>query len=1050
MNKHVVWMCGLVIALMTGVALGRPSTPANPSSTAVTVGTSFVVEPPMARYIADLDPRELHEQIRDWAVVATVTRLGATPDQAAAATYELPPARLPYLDELYAFEYGRGRRAYLGSRVLLFRDADDLDPQATIGRLADRVREENGVIPTKVEIYLIHDQRDEGTIRIDRAADVTGAQLFSPAYGYVESRGDSAAELDAWLGQVDDLSFAQIRGGHLVLGGRRFVKTRTANLTSEDVAVLYQAHERFGAPRAAARETIQALPRGAQQTVAHIVELMKSGNQDAVIEALATLASQVPLISRDRAEKLMDAIHTMASHVRGPGFSLDPEWLPDPSLPDRPLVVARLRTFIAHPCDEIKAIAEHAAELARAEPDPTRYTSPIRAALRVRELASSVMSSQDEVAVCHGLETVASELDKTLSRTATTVTSEWDLALENYYQVKAQLLAMRQRDPASVPATLAFGALKYYAANTQMQCARYEETRGTEVGMTMFYTDLLAKLWMGIDHGLSAPMLEVDGFMTAPALDMATQIAATNTNSRGTRIWFGPRAGSVSHLGTAGDSLFFEHTFARIYAAESDPEHPGVEGRPNESARRTIGWWDRHYDDVADYEQEFHRLNQIMKWSLVTGALSEAGVERFLRTASVRDDHYFDEWTRANQHRLRFTGSIPVSQSTVPGKECVPIFESYRVAGYNDGYSGGVSAASRGSVPRVPVVNPARPLGARKPAGGNLLGDTTGTASRVTPRRSGKLVEFDHASGVPTRDMSGDIALGTPKVAFTAGARPGGLEIHAGEPKHPIGVVAAEREDGNVKMSWRDGAVEQARHDITAPKNVAEADKAARSGDPLGAASVYEAARPASATTVLDRARKIVVDAAHRRPAVVLNELNRLSASGQPLSPAAQDMLVKAVRTVGTPRAADHVARAIENGLPLSNEQGRLVVERGTVVVTRDVAELPATATAIPPATDLGERGIFLDSHLRIGQEGTTPDLGGQAARWQHRPDVSMSELRDEPAGHPADEVIETSTGTRFDYIPPRRHSSTGAIPHPIVIRQCDDNHKTPQTSDDC
>lgn len=221
-------MCGLVTTLIAGVALARPSASANSNSTAVAVGTSFVVEPPMARYVADLDPRELHEQIRDWAVIATVTRLGATPDQAASATYELPPARLPYLDELYAFEYGRGRRAYLGSRILLFRDADDPDPQATIGRLADRVREENGVIPAKVEVYLVYDQRDEGTIRIDRTADVTGAELFSPAYGYLEGTADSTSELSAQLGQIDDLSFAQLRGGHLVVGGRRFARTRTA------------------------------------------------------------------------------------------------------------------------------------------------------------------------------------------------------------------------------------------------------------------------------------------------------------------------------------------------------------------------------------------------------------------------------------------------------------------------------------------------------------------------------------------------------------------------------------------------------------------------------------------------------------------------------------------------------------------------------------------------------------------------------------------------------------------------------------------------------
>ena len=67
------------------------------------------------------------------------------------------------------------------------------------------------------EIYLVHDQRDDGTIRVERAADVKGAELFSPLYGYVEARARSIAELDAWLAKVDDLTFAQLRDGHLVV-----------------------------------------------------------------------------------------------------------------------------------------------------------------------------------------------------------------------------------------------------------------------------------------------------------------------------------------------------------------------------------------------------------------------------------------------------------------------------------------------------------------------------------------------------------------------------------------------------------------------------------------------------------------------------------------------------------------------------------------------------------------------------------------------------------------------------------------------------------------
>jgi hypothetical protein len=115
-----------ILVLMGAVAAGvvTDGTPvgAQPRSTgaagaSVAVGTSFVVEPPMAHFIAELDAREQLEQVRDWAVLATVTRLGATPESAAAATYELPPARLPYLDELSKVPRGSTSRRMVYSTL---------------------------------------------------------------------------------------------------------------------------------------------------------------------------------------------------------------------------------------------------------------------------------------------------------------------------------------------------------------------------------------------------------------------------------------------------------------------------------------------------------------------------------------------------------------------------------------------------------------------------------------------------------------------------------------------------------------------------------------------------------------------------------------------------------------------------------------------------------------------------------------------------------------------------------------------------------------------
>src|SRR5262249_1082562 len=49
--------------------------------------------------------------------------------------------------------------------------------------------------------------------------------------------------------------------------------------------------------------------------------------------------------------------------------------------------------------------------------------------------------------------------------------------------------------------------LLFIEGRHQFQCARYDgPLRGTQVGMTLFYTDLLAKLWASVDYGHSAPI----------------------------------------------------------------------------------------------------------------------------------------------------------------------------------------------------------------------------------------------------------------------------------------------------------------------------------------------------------------------------------------------------------------------------------------------------------------------------------------------------------------------------------------------------------------
>lgn len=656
------------------------SAPPAPALSTVTVGASFLIEPPMADYVRDLDQREQREQIRDWAVLGTLSRFGVTPAQLAAATYQMPPARLPYLDELYAFEYGRGRRAYLGNRVLLFRDADDPDPQATIGRLADRVRMENDELPKLIEVYLIDDQRDVGMIRVERAADVTRDALFSKAYGYIAGEARDSGQLSAWLGQVDDLTYAKIADdGRLLLGGRRFPGTRTANIAAEDVAAIYQAHQLLDQRRSDARKKLNGLPSSARDAIVQHLALLREQRPDAKADALAeapeAVLRMVPPVYRDQ---LLAAIRVAYTADPSPGFSLDPTWLPDPAHPEHPLFLARLRAFAGNPCGDLERTAQKAIQLVRQEPDEARRTSRTVVADSVRAaIPPSGLASVDPD-LCSRLKALFSPaLEALISRLDGLTPGSWDRGMSIYHQFVQEF---QQRAPAGRDydlVQLGMAGLQFHEEDTRVQCARYEGVDGTRVGMTLFYTDLLAKLWEVTDFARSAPIAEVPGFLSQPHMDLPKVFGKEDIENPYTRLWFGARSGGVSRSVRDTNTVFlFDHRFSRIYAASSNPARPRVEVRPGEGSRRALGWWNRHFDEVADYEQEYHRQNQIMKWALVAGAVTTGTLADGLGKFSVSHGFQFTDWQRSNRASLRFAETLPLVSQGIAGKECIPLLSS--------------------------------------------------------------------------------------------------------------------------------------------------------------------------------------------------------------------------------------------------------------------------------------------------------------------------------------------------------------------------------------
>jgi hypothetical protein len=249
----------------------------------------------------------------------------------------------------------------------------------------------------------------------------------------------------------------------------------------------------------------------------------------------------------------------------------------------------------------------------------------------------------------------------------------------------------------------------------KFQQARYDgDLRGTEVGMTLFYTDLLAKL-KAIEFWDETP---ITGFAPLTKVRVSTVYRKELKAHSNTRLWFGPLDQGYQN---AGDALLFARNATRIYAASSNPFTPGKETQPNAESALFLGWWNDHYEEVAQYETEYERLNQIMKWSLLITWLNEKSATDqlgFLKDVNVDHAAWFADWVRHHPElRYRDWSRVPFNPPGYKGEktETLPLLRSapFPTMGEMHYLTGGVSLASEDAI-RAKAVLPKTVAGAEE------------------------------------------------------------------------------------------------------------------------------------------------------------------------------------------------------------------------------------------------------------------------------------------------------------------------------------------------
>lgn len=222
------------------------------------------------------------------------------------------------------------------------------------------------------------------------------------------------------------------------------------------------------------------------------------------------------------------------------------------------------------------------------------------------------------------------------------------------------------------------------------QAARYDGgLQGTEAGMTYFYTDLVAKAWP-MEIGSGSPTGKVSGFISD--LKAKTPWGHCITGSEEGRLWFGLRDEAIAphdkYIDLGGIAT-------RVFTLIEDPAGGNKEVEPSYSFGRIIWWWDRHYLAMADYEPQYHRLDQLMHWSTAIAWLMQQDKVRLPEVAitEIKNNWQFGAWL-GKHPELKWRFDIPFVNP--PGETTEALLtlysDTYSDCGSDSRYwSGGIS-----------------------------------------------------------------------------------------------------------------------------------------------------------------------------------------------------------------------------------------------------------------------------------------------------------------------------------------------------------------------
>ncbi|HVG33778.1 MAG TPA: hypothetical protein VM911_11875 [Pyrinomonadaceae bacterium] len=720
--------------------------------------------------LEELSPRERLDQMRDWLLFTAVSSSGLPAEAVNKALFDLPPIRHGYMQPVANFEYGDTRSCYIGNgQVLALVPADtSAERDERLARIADEQRKNLGEMPTKLLVFDYElkpaDDPTQQTAMLTRRNPVSVKDLFTSSAGYYEAKINSLDDLNRFMVQVDDLTYASLKDG-LTVGGRKIKGHKYRGIRVEEIAALYQSESKIRGNRSALKQKIEAFnnrwENRTYETEAEKAQLLRQYEQE---EA----ALKEDLREARRAGGL----------VGSSGFSLDPTF-------DFAKLAAKFDSTIG---------------------------PGIRSILSDGSLSDSQESTQDSSALpeLRGMPGAGDSVEQKIKLAREGLANHDPDPL---FELLGEVANKGER--GKLIAHLIEEAI---GENYGYQAARYDgELQGTEAGMVLFYTDLLAKLW-AMNYQSSAPANDITEFHPMTALPVSSVYKQEIRELSNTRLWFGPQDRGFQ-VADKGQSMLFARTATRVYAASSNSLKPGIEAQPNAESAAFLGWWDNHYDEIARFEPEYERLNEIMKWSLVVTWLNQREQTTrlgFLQGVPVEHGNWFPDWVK-QRPELRYTawdkvgfyqrGANNTKTESLPHLKS----ETYRQFGNEAWLIGGVSLASEETIAGRAALSAESEVAqlARRSNLNYALGESTGSALKTLEGTTYRFASTSAEEAITTatakqgakmRGLYGEIANNP--VARNVSHSGEGLNIGTRVGEVPLGDLNISSAENGFRVGW--------------------------------------------------------------------------------------------------------------------------------------------------------------------------------------------------------------------------------------------------------